>query len=223
MSLKYMCLYCQANGCSFSGRLDSDPNSTVHISGCLEKKETVDISIVSEKVDYILYIHIGRLHESCPQFLDKSSEKWIKRKIVLLSFFLLHLLATTEQNHQDQLIFISSRSFFQSKLQFNIYRVEKTGKQSKIVNSLKNPLILHRKDKSRQKLNFFRHNHTIKGVFNFMTNLGNPVFEETRPTYNIIRIRLYVGLGLHNHTMKGAFNFMINFGNPVFEGRQYIR
>ena len=39
----------QATRCSFSGRLDSDPDSTVHISGC-PNEENMDISLMSKKV-----------------------------------------------------------------------------------------------------------------------------------------------------------------------------
>ena len=39
----------QATRCSFSGRLDSDPDSTVHISGCANE-ENMDISLMSKKV-----------------------------------------------------------------------------------------------------------------------------------------------------------------------------
>ena len=39
----------QATRCMFTGRLDSDPNSTVHISGC-PFEEDMDISVMSEKV-----------------------------------------------------------------------------------------------------------------------------------------------------------------------------
>ena len=39
----------QATRCSFSGRLDSDPDSTVYISGC-PAEENMDISLMSEKV-----------------------------------------------------------------------------------------------------------------------------------------------------------------------------
>jgi len=38
----------QATRCSFSGKLDSDPDSTVYISGCPEK-ESMDISLMSKK------------------------------------------------------------------------------------------------------------------------------------------------------------------------------
>jgi len=38
----------QATRCMFTGRLDSDPNSTVHISGC-PFEENMDISVMSEK------------------------------------------------------------------------------------------------------------------------------------------------------------------------------
>ena len=40
----------QATRCSFSGKLASDPDSTVYISGC-EGKESMDISLMSKKVD----------------------------------------------------------------------------------------------------------------------------------------------------------------------------
>ena len=39
----------QATRCSFSGRLDSDPDSTVYISGCPDK-ENMDIALMSGKV-----------------------------------------------------------------------------------------------------------------------------------------------------------------------------
>ena len=45
--------YHQATRCSFSGKLASDPDSTVYISGC-EGKESVDISLMSKKVDACL-------------------------------------------------------------------------------------------------------------------------------------------------------------------------
>ena len=40
----------QATRCSFSGKLASDPDSTVYISGCAEK-ESMDISVMSKKVN----------------------------------------------------------------------------------------------------------------------------------------------------------------------------
>ena len=41
----------QATRCSFSGKLASDPESTVHISGCPEE-ETFDIVLMSKKVKW---------------------------------------------------------------------------------------------------------------------------------------------------------------------------
>ena len=41
--------YLQATRCSYSGKLTSDPDSTVYISGCPEK-ESMDISLMSKKV-----------------------------------------------------------------------------------------------------------------------------------------------------------------------------
>ena len=51
-------LLVQATQCSFTGKLDSDPDSTVYISGCPEK-EGIDISLMSEKVESLnnLYTH----------------------------------------------------------------------------------------------------------------------------------------------------------------------
>ena len=40
----------QATRCSFTGRLDSDPDSTVYVSGCWLEKENMDISVMSKKV-----------------------------------------------------------------------------------------------------------------------------------------------------------------------------
>ena len=42
-------IFTQATRCSFTGRLDSDPDSTVHISGC-PNEENMDISLMSNKV-----------------------------------------------------------------------------------------------------------------------------------------------------------------------------
>ena len=48
-------IYFQATRCSFSGKIDSDPDSTVHISGCPEE-ESIDISLMSKKVEWMLKI-----------------------------------------------------------------------------------------------------------------------------------------------------------------------
>ena len=44
------CIFFQATRCSFTGRLDSDPDSTVYVSGCWLEKENMDISVMSKKV-----------------------------------------------------------------------------------------------------------------------------------------------------------------------------
>ena len=43
-------IFFQATRCSFTGRLDSDPDSTVYVSGCWLEKENMDISVMSKKV-----------------------------------------------------------------------------------------------------------------------------------------------------------------------------
>ena len=45
----------QATGCSFSGHIASDPESTVYITGCPEK-ESVDITLMSKKVDWTSHL-----------------------------------------------------------------------------------------------------------------------------------------------------------------------
>ena len=45
----------QVTRCSFTGRLDSDPDSTVHISGC-PNEENMDISLMSNKVFVLVLI-----------------------------------------------------------------------------------------------------------------------------------------------------------------------
>ena len=45
----------QVTRCSFTGRLDSDPDSTVHISGC-PNEENMDISLMSDKVFVLVLI-----------------------------------------------------------------------------------------------------------------------------------------------------------------------
>ena len=42
--------FLQATRCSFTGRLDSDPDSTVYVSGCKSEKENMDITLMSKKV-----------------------------------------------------------------------------------------------------------------------------------------------------------------------------
>ena len=43
--------FLQATRCSFTGHLDSDPDSTVYVSGCKSEKENMDITLMSKKVN----------------------------------------------------------------------------------------------------------------------------------------------------------------------------
>ena len=45
----------QATRCSFTGHLDSDPDSTVYVSGCKSEKENMDITLMSKKVKSYIY------------------------------------------------------------------------------------------------------------------------------------------------------------------------
>ena len=94
--------------CSFSGRLTSDPESTVYISGCPEK-EAVDISLMSEKVDCIKSVLLVVII-----YLDL---------VLVLVILLLQCIA------MDLFTMIS----FQSHLEYNTYRWDKTGKKLQVL------------------------------------------------------------------------------------------
>lgn len=100
----------QASDCSFVGRIASDPDSTVYISGCPEK-ESMDISLMSKKVDKTFRLLL---------FLDVVLFLIIVVLVLVLIITLIPIL------HPNDLDGITIR--FQSKLQFNTYRLEKAGK-----------------------------------------------------------------------------------------------
>merc|ERR1712192_4457 len=60
----------RATRCSFSGKLASDPDSTVYISGC-EGKESVDISLMSKKSK--LKFNTYRVEKTGKIKVDKNS------------------------------------------------------------------------------------------------------------------------------------------------------
>ena len=68
---KHLYYSLQATQCSFSGKLESDPESTVYISGC-PGKESMDISLMSKKVaalviDLTLVITNPQNHDFSPE------------------------------------------------------------------------------------------------------------------------------------------------------------
>ena len=110
----------QATRCSFSGKLASDPDSTVYISGCAEE-ESMDISVMSKKVN-----------ATCHRLLPPSSDPHNAHAIaspffspLLLLFYSSLALSSSSLNCQILHLLMTC---FQSKLQFNTYRVGKSGK-----------------------------------------------------------------------------------------------
>ena len=100
----------QASDCSFVGRIASDPESTVYISGCPEK-ESMDISLMSKKVYETIILLL---------FVDVVLFDIIVDLVLVL---IITLIPIPHPNDLDEIMIR-----FQSKLQFNTYRLEKAGK-----------------------------------------------------------------------------------------------
>ena len=110
----------QATRCSFSGKLASDPDSTVYISGCAEK-ESIDISVMSKKVN-------ATCHRLLPPSYDPHNAHAIASPFfspLLLLFYSSLALSSSSLLCQRLHLLMTC---FQSKLQFNTYRVGKSGK-----------------------------------------------------------------------------------------------
>ena len=136
LNFSFSSSFFQATECSFSGHIASDPESTVYISGCPEK-ESVDISLMSKKVDWtshllpyfslLLMLNFSFSLFSLISFL--SSHHPYMHSLSLSPVYALFPIPTTRiriipNSYNPDAIMIC----FQSKLHFNTYRLEKAGR-----------------------------------------------------------------------------------------------